>query len=94
MGCGARDQRGERWLATSNGANGNVGDEHVARRVADRERRLDRHDQRLRRHSASPEDGYLVLAWQDGVAPMRSAEVSDADPLGVADVERAPMGHR
>src|SRR6476660_7855732 len=71
-----------------------VGDQHRARRVRDRERRLDVRDDRLGRDSAGPEYRKLVGSDFDRIAVIRPVEILDADELRQADVDRRTMHRR
>ena len=72
-----------------------IGDEHVAGRVEDGQRRLGLDDDRLRRHPACPEHGHLAFRDANRIAEVRRAQIGDAqrcrDPR-CAPARRASTG--
>ncbi len=48
----------------------------------------------LRRHPTGPKDRYFAVTEFRRVAPVRLIDISDADRLRVADLERRAMGAR
>ena len=77
-----------------------VGDQHVARRVGDRERRPRLHHRRLRRHPARPEHRHVAGPEVDRVAEVGRRQVGDPSAAGSPTCTGAPCtaretrGHR
>ena len=71
-----------------------VGDQHVRRRVGDRDGRARRAQRHLRGHAASPEDRQLVRCEDGIVALPRALDVLDPDAFRHAEMDRRTVHPR